>query len=94
MPTRATALAALLAAACMPDTACALSLHRLKLFSKSPEEEMEAGGAEAELCAALAQAMQKEISASGDRQKAWDDNFQDVYKLADMTMGRIKTEWK
>ena len=38
--------------------------------------------AEKTIATRLAQNMAKEVEASGDKQKAWDDNWKDVYELA------------
>jgi len=45
---------------------------------------------EVRLSLKLSEDMASEIAASGDKQKAWDDNFRTVYALAEATLVRVE----
>ena len=47
---------------------------------------------EVALATKLGKDMQKEIAASGNKQKAWDDNWETVYALAAASMDRITAQ--
>jgi hypothetical protein len=63
---------------------------RLRKFEKTKEPITDA---ESQQCADLITAMSDELARSGDQQKAWDDNWEAVYQLAEVMMNRVMDEW-
>jgi len=68
-----------------------MARDRLRLFEKQGGEVVDH---ETQQCAELVAAMHSEIAKSGNKQKAWDDNWEAVYELADTVMDRISEEWR
>ena len=68
-----------------------MARDRLKDFGKGDGAITDS---ETRLCAQISSAMAAEIAVSGDKQKAWDQNWQQVYALANAVMERtLKSEF-
>jgi hypothetical protein len=64
------------------------------LFEKRPPAgNPSSWGEEDRLCAELASKMEAEVEASGDRQRAWDENWEAVYHLAEVYMQRVMRDF-
>jgi len=71
-----------------------MARDRLKLFEKRPPAgNPSSWGEEDRLCAELASKMEAEVKASGDRQRAWDENWEAVYHLAEVYMQRVMRDF-
>jgi len=71
-----------------------MARDRLKQFEKKPPAgDSTLWGMEDQLCSSLAAKMAAEVKASGDKQKAWDDNWKEVYELAEVTMARTMSDF-
>jgi len=68
-----------------------MTRDRLRRFQKKGETA--GADLESQQCAALAASMAEEVAASGDHQKAWDDNFEAVYGLAETMMDGVMDSW-
>merc|ERR1712086_1000643 len=68
-----------------------MSRDRIRAFQKKGETAGD--DAESQQVAALVSAMAAEMEASGNQQKAWDDNWEAVYELAETMMDRTMNEW-
>lgn len=64
-----------------------MARDRLKDFANTKGDGAVAD-LETRLCAEISSAMAKEIASSGDKQKAWDQSWQQVYALANAVMDR------
>lgn len=62
-----------------------MARDRLRLFQKNQQGAPD----EDELCRHITQNIATEMKASGNEQKAWDDNYKEAYELAGMVMDRI-----
>ena len=73
-----------------------MARDRFRQFAKAPSGAAADGtyeDDEVRICNQLVEAMASELEESGDKHKAWDDQYELVYELAEATMDRAQAAY-